>query len=277
MGVLAFIVMIALSVIVVNAFNLLSSGFMLITDTGNCETSTLGTTINYNNNTTVIAWLVSDAVGTPIASGWANDPAFNYIVNNGEDFTLSAIQTIRARPLTLKVYELAVSPILGFNTQTLYDFIQANAGATIAVNVFDPATVIPDCANLATGSASGSGNAGNGHIFYDGRINDFDTGNPVVLYGYQDGNANRGLTVYGANDEGLLMQVTPSEIASVPECPTINTMIANNGSISLYRLAERSDGRCPFQLNAPTGDGSKTYIIIFDSLDTHTYYESWEE
>lgn len=116
-------------------------------------------------------------------------------------------------------------------------------------------------------------------IFFDGRINNCDTFNPVVLYGYQDENDNWGLDIYGANGEGLMLRVTPEEIADVAECPDSNsTIIYDNATdIGLYRLSKGSNRICPFQLNAPTSDGSKTYVIIFDSLYQNSYYESWEE
>jgi hypothetical protein len=120
--------------------------------------------------------------------------------------------------------------------------------------------------------------------FYDGRINDFDTGSPVVLFGMPYGESGWGLHVYAADDSGLLLEASPEEIAAVAECPAENTLIAENEEtgVTLYRLPSRAtaDGVstvCPFQLNAPTGEAGKTYIIIFDGLQPHSRYESWEE
>jgi hypothetical protein len=120
--------------------------------------------------------------------------------------------------------------------------------------------------------------------FFDGRINDFDTGSPAVLFGYDYGDGQWGLHVYDANGEGLLLEVRSEEIAAVAECPEENTLIAENEDtgVALYRLTVRpaADGIstvCPFQLNAPTGEAGKVYIIIFDGLQPHSRYVSWEE
>lgn len=76
----------------------------------------------------------------------------------------------------------------------------------------------------------------------------------------------------------MLLEVTPAQVAAVPACPAENTTIAYDEAtgIGLYRLAEHSDGTCPFQLNAPTGEPGKVYVIIFDDLFAGTYYESYE-
>jgi hypothetical protein len=121
-------------------------------------------------------------------------------------------------------------------------------------------------------------------VFYDNRINDFDTGNSVVLYGKPDADDNWRLEVYNADESGLLLVVYPETIAAVPECPASNTLIVNDEAtgISLWRLPERTvtaEGVriCPFQLNAPSTEAGKTYVIIFDSLYPSSYYESEDE
>lgn len=114
--------------------------------------------------------------------------------------------------------------------------------------------------------------------FYDGRINDYDTGNPVVLYPIADGES-RGLHVYNADSSGLIMMISAATIDAVADCPSQNTLIYQDSAsgVSLWRLTLRPDGNCPFQLNAPTGEPGKTYIIIFDELYPNTHYESHEE
>jgi hypothetical protein len=121
-------------------------------------------------------------------------------------------------------------------------------------------------------------------VFFDGRINDFDTGNSVVLFGNPDDEDNWRLEVYGADESGLLLVVSAEIIASVPECPDSNTLIVSDAvtGISLWRLPERTVTRegyrvCPFQLNAPSTEPGKTYVIIFDSLYPSSYYESEDE
>lgn len=121
-------------------------------------------------------------------------------------------------------------------------------------------------------------------VFFDGRVNDFDSGNPVVLFGINYGDDQWGLEVYSADQTGLIFNATPEQIAAIPECPDTPTMIAQSeaSGIALYRLPQRTitDDEvaiCPFQLNAPTGEPGKVYIIVFDTLYHNTYYESWEE
>lgn len=106
--------------------------------------------------------------------------------------------------------------------------------------------------------------------FTDGRINNWDTASPVVLYGYDD-NQGRGLHLYSP-DGVLLLDIGAGQIAAVDDCPASNTLIASTGAISLYRLSS-----CEFQLNAPSLDGTKTYVLIFNALYENTGYRSYEE
>ncbi len=119
--------------------------------------------------------------------------------------------------------------------------------------------------------------------FHDGRINAWDTGNPVVLYGMGDGDSRR-LDVYEADGSGLVVSIPANAIDVVDDCPDSNTLIFKDdvNGVSLWRLAERNIGSdnadiCPFQLSAPTVDTGKNYIVVFDGLYSNTYYESWEE
>lgn len=114
--------------------------------------------------------------------------------------------------------------------------------------------------------------------FYDGRINSWDTGNPVVLFPFADGNS-LGLNIYSADGTGLILSIPASAIDAVAECPDSNSLIYSDSAsgISLWRLPQRSDGTCSFQLNAPATEAGKTYSIIFNGMFSGTYYESWEE
>jgi hypothetical protein len=121
-------------------------------------------------------------------------------------------------------------------------------------------------------------------IFFDGRINSYDTGNSVVLFGKPDADDSWRLEVYNADQTGMLFVVYPETIAAVPECPESNTLIQSDEAtgISLWRLTERTmtaEGVlvCPFQLNAPSTEAGKTYVIIFDTLFPNSYYESGDE
>jgi hypothetical protein len=106
--------------------------------------------------------------------------------------------------------------------------------------------------------------------FYDGRINNCDTGNWAVIYGH-DYDSGRGLLI--TDTEGnTLLQVSSEQIAAVPECPDSNTLIASGGGVSVYRLA----GSCDYQVNSPAADG-KTYVVNFDTLYTDGGYTSREE
>jgi hypothetical protein len=105
--------------------------------------------------------------------------------------------------------------------------------------------------------------------FSDGRINNFDMAAPVAAYGH-DFETGRGVVVYSP-EGALLLEVHPEAIASVEDCPAENTLILSSGDVALYRLSS-----CLYQLNAPSLDGTKTYVLIFDSLYTPAYI-SYEE
>jgi hypothetical protein len=134
------------------------------------------------------------------------------------------------------------------------------------------------------GCAAASSGEGLVQIFTDGRINSYDTGNSVVLFGKPDEDDAWRLEVYNADQTGMLFVVYPDAIAAVAECPESNTLIQSDEAtgISLWRLTERTvtaEGVhvCPFQLNAPSTEAGKTYVIIFDTLFPNSYYESGDE
>jgi hypothetical protein len=106
--------------------------------------------------------------------------------------------------------------------------------------------------------------------FTDGRLNNWDMGNPVVVYGYDD-ETRRGLHIYSTAGI-LLLEVSSEQIAAVAECPSENTLIASAGAVELYRLTN-----CKYQLNAPSLDGTKIYTMIFNALYVNTGYTSYEE
>ena len=113
--------------------------------------------------------------------------------------------------------------------------------------------------------------------FTDGRINKYDAGSPVVLYGTYDQAGERGLAIYAANESGLIHLIPASAFQAVGRCPAENTTVFSGASgIIVSVLPQRPDGSCPYQVNAPTGEANKVYVIIFDDLFTDTYYESYE-
>lgn len=115
-------------------------------------------------------------------------------------------------------------------------------------------------------------------VFTDGRINNRDGAAPVALYGVADSDGDMRLDIYAADESGLLLSIPAEIISAVAECPDSNTLIYHDDTtgISLYRLPQRSDDTCPFQLNAPATEPGKTYVIIFDTLYMNTRYESYE-
>ncbi|MEO1185991.1 MAG: hypothetical protein AAFX46_15510 [Cyanobacteria bacterium J06636_27] len=110
-------------------------------------------------------------------------------------------------------------------------------------------------------------------IFFDGRINDYDTGNPVVLYPINTEDGVR-LDIYNADQTGLLVSAPVERIATTDPCPNENTLILNDlaNDILFYRLSN-----CQYYLRAPMNEAGKYYILIFDDLISNTNYESRTE
>ena len=108
----------------------------------------------------------------------------------------------------------------------------------------------------------------------DGRINNNDAAAPVVVYGIDRPNG-RGLIIYAidADDRGYeALLIEPEQIASIPNCPTTNTLIGSNSTLNImvYRLTS-----CEFQVNAFTASG-KLYTLIFTSPYPNIGYTSFE-
>jgi hypothetical protein len=105
--------------------------------------------------------------------------------------------------------------------------------------------------------------------FSDGRLNRYDMAAPVVVYAHEY-ETGLGLVVYSP-EGALLLEVRPEALANLADCPEENTLIVASGEVALYRLTS-----CVYQLNAPSLDGTKTYVLIFDSFDGLGYI-SYEE
>jgi hypothetical protein len=238
------------------------------TMTGNCTASVTmfhnffiqGTTDDTGTGRDAIALVLYDGHGDAFAYiGIGVNVGFSGTITNWGWFYPILVQP-KSRPFTMKIFDNTTPIGTG-----LGDLAGAQHGTIVDVHVFDPAPygVCKFLPFLAPPEASLQPN------FSDGRINNWDVAAPVVVYG-QDFENGRGLAVY--SPQGELLLVHPDEIAAVPECPLQNTVIANGDKIGLYRLAN-----CHYQINAPTLDGAKTYVLIFDAFFANTGYHSHEE
>lgn len=109
--------------------------------------------------------------------------------------------------------------------------------------------------------------------FSDGRLNRFDAAAPIVVYPVTIGDAV-GMNIYQVTAEGkgaFLFQVTPDDIAAVPESPESNTLIEALAGVQVWRLTSGE-----YQINAPQYNG-KTYVLIFDEIISSIDYNSFEE
>ncbi|MGB7340368.1 MAG: hypothetical protein WBC91_15835, partial [Phototrophicaceae bacterium] len=110
-------------------------------------------------------------------------------------------------------------------------------------------------------------------VFTDGRINDYDMSNPVVVYPVRDADDNVAIHIY--SDTGvLLLVVTVADILAAPENPESNIIIAESGGVSFARI--RGEGQGLWQVTAPQYNG-KTYVLIFSELYANAGYTSYEE
>lgn len=209
-----------------------------------------------------------------------NIPQYYHVgtFNANERITLTALVAITGFPdgLYLEIDGVRVETVASIPASVSYTFpadgvyeIRARLfmfvyppGAAIAANFEGACEYVPPSDTTAPSPA-----------FNDGRINDFDTYNPVVLYGNQNGDT-WGLDVYDAEDSSLLFSVSPEMIASIDDCPEENILIYEDTvhQILFYRLSS-----CQYYLRAPMNEAGKWYIIIFDDLFPHSYYESWTE
>lgn len=106
----------------------------------------------------------------------------------------------------------------------------------------------------------------------DGRINYCDAGASIAVYP-----VNGGFQIYQLDpadgDGSLQLIITEDELNSVSNTPTNNTLIKEAGRIRLYRLTSGE-----FQVMAPSIQGEKTYILIFDyDGGDRQPYTSYEE
>lgn len=186
---------------------------------------------------------------------------FNGSVTNWSFGNLTIDTPPVTRPFTIRVYDVTVATP---------DIVSAMSGPLLDELTFDPAA-IGACTTLPLAGSSGAvASTSSQPLFNDGRLNDRDAASPVVVYGH-DFETGRGLVIY-APVGGLLLQVSPEQISEIADCPDENTLLASTPNIALYRLSS-----CEFQLNAPSLDGAKTYVLIFKELYPNTGYSSYEE
>lgn len=111
--------------------------------------------------------------------------------------------------------------------------------------------------------------------YADGRINRFERVACAALYPVNVG-GERGLHAYFAPQGPgetpyweLRLNVSPAEIAAVPEQPAANTLIATNddSSLAFYRLVSGE-----FQVNCRYPDGRPEEVIIFEDLTPTSFY-----
>lgn len=221
-----------------------------------------------------IGIIIKDGNDTPINGVWAElaGPtvlgSLSFVSN-----TISRINNITARPITIEVYDLNNT----YNTMsqpptnslphnmTVYNAIIAEP--LMANAVYDPGVDNADCATLPnvapipgptpdpiTSPSQTVSVFGN-----DGRIN-ADQAAPFVAYAVAGG-----LQIYTPQGN-LLFAVTADDISKV-ECPTTgDALIKKVGNISLFRTAG-----CGFLMTSPSINGEKTYYLQFASLTSRSY------
>ncbi|MEL6406282.1 MAG: hypothetical protein AAFR81_18070, partial [Chloroflexota bacterium] len=130
-----------------------------------------------------------------------------------------------------------------------------------------------ECRLLGEGTSETAEGINDPCPFNDGRINNCDTFNPVVLYPINTENGTR-LDIYNADGSGLIISLPADLISANTACPAENTaiLIDTTNDIVFYLLSS-----CEYYLHAPMNEPGKYYIIIFDDLNSGTYYESRTE
>ena len=255
-----------------------STTINIITVGATCQTSEWRIRVAYqgvNNDgggVDNVGVVVTDANNVAIAVSWSGISPPSLAVVTSDFGNGNVINNITASPLTITVYDIVTTPMSGVNTQASYNQIVGQSAPVLDTLTYNPSNDVPSC---PTTSASSSISAildedeDNEYIplpaFYDGRINNYDSAAPIAVYPHNV-NGDVGLVVYSSEGEFLLV-ISPEQIANAP---ADNSLVAEGGGISVYRLAGGS-----WQVNAPQYNG-KTYIIIFPELFHSGGYESFE-
>lgn len=109
--------------------------------------------------------------------------------------------------------------------------------------------------------------------FQDGRINRWDAAAPVVIY-LADVDGETGLNIYRVTENSagvFVLQVTPADIAAIPDMPAQDTLIKAGDGVQVWRLSSGD-----FRMIA-TGENGKTYVMTFGSLGVDIPYTSYEQ
>lgn len=170
---------------------------------------------------------------------------FNYI-NNGGSVASNADLTITTNTGSCSLFGAPTVAGRTWSGTIYYTLTPASAGTTGTAGISLPA-------------------------FYDGRINNYDTASPIVVYPHPV-NGETGLAIYDVNGV-LLLLVSPETLANAPENPDSSILIAEANGVVLYRIPGEGGGL--WQLNAPQYNG-KTYVLIFPELFHSGGYESYE-
>jgi hypothetical protein len=164
-------------------------------------------------------------------------------------------------------------------------FISLNAGQSTDTDIgllgaFDAVSITTTSGTTTWDFEVGGQSSGSGGeeitVFTDGRINNTDLAAPVVAYPVEM-EGGTGFVFYGisGSSQGFTaLVVSPADIASVSELPSVNTLISESEIggyyITFWRLTTGE-----FQLNVAQPNG-KMYVMIFDRLDMTGSYRSFE-
>ena len=215
------------------------------------------------------AMVATDANGVLITVSWDGATSGGLgIASNTQGFGNGIVNDITASPLTITVYDIYTSPSIA-SDEAAYNDIIAQSAPVLGTLTYDPSSDVPSCPSPSVSSSITSIEDEEDSIplpaFYDGRINNYDSAAPIAVYPHAV-NGEIGLVIYSSEGEFLLV-ISPEQIANAP---ADNSLVAEGGGISVYRLAGGS-----WQVNAPQYNG-KTYVIIFPELFHSGGYESFE-
>lgn len=240
----------------------------------NCDTSEWVISFSFNavdNNLSggdLVGMVATDANGVAISADWigyligSSSAGKITLIGNG-----NGINNITASPITIVVYDIATASIGGLNTQAIYDNIVGQGAPVLGTLVYNPNIDVPTCPAPIVKVENGIISP----VFFDGRINDYDTAAPIAIYPHNM-NDETGLIIYNADGAQLLV-VSPQQIADTPDNPDNPVLIIQANGIGLYRINSETGGL--WQINAPQYNG-KVYVMIFPELFHSGGYESYE-
>lgn len=201
--------------------------------------------------------LLNTATQTSISANSAGPAAEAF--NAGEVFTVTVTQP----PL---------GTATGFSLTIDGNTLNAGIGGTITYTIPTtgnypwlilvapgPGVIDLGCTPLPGAAANEDVDEDDGPYFGDGRINDYDTANPIVVYPYQNEITGDGFDVY--TDTGIsVLLITGDLIAEIGVNEEENTLLGSVPELGIeaYRLTTGE-----FQVQAPMPNG-KLYVLIFN-------------